>query len=71
LESVLRRAARAPDPAAYWGTRPAFVARLPYLAAFHAAAAPHLPRSMSAELGRLVARAEQATVTSDRPSVPA
>jgi (p)ppGpp synthase/HD superfamily hydrolase len=61
LESILRRAARAPDAAAYWDTRPTFVARVPYFAAFHATAARHLPPGMSSELGRLVARAEQAT----------
>ena len=61
LRSILRRAARAPDPAAYWRTRRAFVTRVPYFAAFHTAAAPHLPPGMSGELARLVVRAQHAT----------
>jgi hypothetical protein len=61
LRSILRRASRAPDPAAYWRPRHAFVTRLPYFAAFHTAATPHLPPGMAGELARLVVRAEQAT----------
>ena len=61
LRSTLRRATRAPDPAAFWRTRRAFVARMPYFAAFHTAAAPHLPPSMGGELARLVVHAEHAT----------
>src|SRR5207248_7937551 len=61
LRSILRRAARASDPAAYWRGRRAFVARVPYFAAFQTAAAPHLPAGMAGELARLVVRAEQAT----------
>lgn len=60
LRSILRRASRAADPA-YWHSRHAFVARVPYFAAFHTAAAPHLPPGMAGELARLVVRAEQAT----------
>jgi hypothetical protein len=60
LRSVLRRAARAPDPAVYWHARRAFVDRLPYFAAFHTSA-PHLPAGMAGELARVVVRAEQAT----------
>jgi hypothetical protein len=68
LQSILRRAARAPDPAAYWRARRACVAQVPYFAAFHTAAAPHLPPGMSGELARLVVRAEHATrqPTADR-----
>jgi len=61
LRSILRRASRAPDPVAYWRTRPAFAARVPYFAAFHTAAVPHLPPGMAGELARLVVRAEHAT----------
>ena len=61
LESILRRAARAPNPRTYWRARTAFVTRVPYFAAFHTAATPHLPPGMAEELGRLVARAEHAT----------
>jgi len=63
LRSILRRASRAPDPAAYWRSRRAFVARVPYFAAFHTAAAPHLPPGMAGELARLVVCAENATAT--------
>ncbi len=61
LRSILRRASRSPDPAAYWRNRRAFVARVPYFAAFHTSAAPHLPAGMAGELARLVVRAENAT----------
>ncbi len=62
LRSILGRATRAPDPVAYWRSRPAFVSRVPYFAAFHTAAAPHLPPGMAGELARLVVRAEHATI---------
>jgi (p)ppGpp synthase/HD superfamily hydrolase len=61
LRSILHRASRVTDPAAYWQSRRAFVTRVPYFAAFHTAARPHLPPSMAGELARLVVRAEQAT----------
>jgi hypothetical protein len=61
LRSVLRRSARAPDPAAHWRARRAFIARLPYFAAFHTSVAPHLPPSMAGELARVVVRVERAT----------
>ena len=61
LWSIMHRAARAPDPAAYWRARRAFVARVPYFAAFHTSAAPHLPPGMAGELARIVVRAEHAT----------
>jgi hypothetical protein len=61
LRSILGRATRAPDPTAYWQTRRAFVARVPYFAAFHTAAAPHLPPAMAGELARLVVKAESVT----------
>jgi hypothetical protein len=61
VRSILGRAARAADPAAYWRSRRAFVVRVPYFAAFHTAAAPHLPPGMAGNLARLVVRAEQAT----------
>lgn len=59
LGAILRRAARSADPAAFWRTRAAFAARVPYFAAFHAAAEPHLPPAMSRELAHLVARAQR------------
>lgn len=61
LGSILRRAARAADPATYWHTRHAFVSRVPYFVAFHTAATPHLPAPMAAELRHLTARADHAT----------
>jgi hypothetical protein len=61
LRSILRRASRTADPAVYWQSRRAFVARVPYFAAFHTVAAPQLPPGMTGELARLVVRAEQAT----------
>jgi hypothetical protein len=62
LRSILHRASRSVDPPGYWHSRRAFVARVPYFAAFHTAAAPHLLPGMAGELARLVVRAEQATV---------
>ena len=67
LRSILRRASRAPDPAMFWRTQQAFVARVPYLAAFHRAAAPHLPPGMGGELACLIVRAEQTTRRSETP----
>lgn len=61
LRSILRRAAHAADADAYWRTRHGFVTRVPYFAAFHTAAAPHLPPGMAGELARLVIHAEHAT----------
>jgi len=66
LLSILGRAARAPDRAAYWRSRRAFVDRVPYFAAFHTAAKPHLPPSMAGDLARPVVRAEQATTLTGR-----
>jgi hypothetical protein len=60
LRSILRRASLAADPAAYWQSRRAFVTRVPYFAAFHTSAAPHLPPGMAGDLARLIVRAEQA-----------
>lgn len=57
LSSIVRRASRAPDPAAYWHRRPAFVARVPYFIAFAELASPRLPPGMAAELQHIVARA--------------
>ncbi len=61
LRSILRRAARSPDPAAFWRARRAFVARVPYFAVFHATAMPYLPPGMAGELASLVVCAEHAT----------
>jgi hypothetical protein len=61
LRSILRRASRAPDPAAYWRTQRAVVDRVPYFTAFHTTTAPYLPPGMGEELARLVVRVEQAT----------
>jgi hypothetical protein len=57
LSSIVRRASRAPDRAAYWHRRPAFVARVPYFIAFAELASPRLPPGMAAELQHIVARA--------------
>jgi len=59
ISSVLRRAQLADDDRYWRHTRLAFVARLPYLRAFHTRAAPHLPAAMASDLGRLVATAER------------
>jgi hypothetical protein len=61
LGSILRRASRADDPAAYWSRRAAFVARVPYFRAFHTDTVGLLPGGMAGELGRLVTAAERAT----------
>ena len=61
LTSMLRRAATAPDPAAFWARRAAFRALVPYFRGFHTVAAPHLPISMAAELDLIVAQVEQTT----------
>ncbi|MGH8902606.1 MAG: HD domain-containing protein [Egibacteraceae bacterium] len=61
LTSILRRAAAADDPDAYWRERRPFVALLPYLRTFHTVSAPHLPATMTSELGNLVTIAERMT----------
>ena len=64
LRSILGRAERATDPAAYWTRRAAFRSRIGYFRAFHDAAAPLLPTArMSTDLARLVDLAEQAAAT--------
>jgi hypothetical protein len=54
LGSLLRRAEASGNPAGFWAARNAFAAIVPYLSRFHATAAPHLPGTMSTDLGRLV-----------------
>lgn len=66
LTSMLRRAATAPDPAAFWARRTAFRDLVPYFRAFHTEAAPHLPASMAADLNRIVTQIEHTT----RPRTP-
>ncbi|WP_213450894.1 HD domain-containing protein [Rhizomonospora bruguierae] len=61
LGSILGRADRTGDPAAYWAARGAFLSRADYFRAFHTAASPHLPGRMGADLGRLVDLAVQAS----------
>jgi hypothetical protein len=61
LGSILRRGSRAANPAAYWHSLHAFVVRVPYFAAFHTMARPHLPSGMAGDLARLVVRAEHVT----------
>jgi hypothetical protein len=61
LSSVLQRAARADDAAAYWQTRAPFIAQVPHYRVFSQRAAPHLPSGMTAELEHLITRAEHAT----------
>jgi hypothetical protein len=70
LTSPLRRAATAPDPAAFWARRRAFRALVPYFRAFHTTAAPHLPTSMAAGLDLVVVQAEQAAPRHGPPSPP-
>ena len=59
LTSLLRRAAPAPDPAAFWGRRIALRALVPYFRSVHTLTAPHLPASMGAELNLIVTRVEE------------
>ncbi len=61
LTSMLRRAAAAGDPTAFWALRRAFRDLVPYFRAFHRLATPHLPASMAADLDLIVARVEQTT----------
>ena len=61
LTSMMRRAATAPDPAAFWARRHAFRALVPYFRAFHTETAPHLPASMAADLNRIVTAQESRT----------
>jgi hypothetical protein len=61
LRSILRRGQQAIDPCVYWQRRQPFINRIPYFAAFHAAAQPHLPLGMADELGHLVASADRVT----------
>jgi 5'-deoxynucleotidase YfbR-like HD superfamily hydrolase len=61
LSSVLRRAGRPEDAAAYWRTRTPFIAQVPHYRAFSQQSAPHLPGGMAAELEHLITRAEHAT----------
>jgi len=70
LTSMLRRAAAAPDLAAFWVHRGAFRALVPYFRTFHRIAAPHLPATMAADLDLIVTRVEQTTAEFRyRPSV--
>jgi HD domain len=60
LLSMLRRAAKSGDAAAFWARRSAFIDALPYFWAFYEAARLRLPQGMAAELGQLIAVAWQA-----------
>lgn len=60
IASVLQRAARADDPAAFWHDRTPFVQGLPSLRAFTSRAAPHLPSAMTAELTSLIDHSDSA-----------
>lgn len=60
IESILRRACRAPDEAAFWAARTAFVSRLDYFRAYCDLAGPHLPATMRNALVDVVTRAERA-----------
>jgi hypothetical protein len=61
LASVLHRAARADDDAAYWRTRAPFITQLPCYRSFSRRSAPHLPSGAVTELEDLITRAEHAT----------
>jgi hypothetical protein len=63
LGSILGRADRTADPAAYWIHRTAFLSRVGYFRAFHTTAGPLLPDRMGADLDRLVDLAELAAET--------
>jgi hypothetical protein len=59
LRAVVAGAARAADPAAYWGQHQGLVAALPYFRAIQQAAGAVLPAVMVNELDRLLGVAEQ------------
>ncbi|WP_055749638.1 hypothetical protein [Frankia sp. AvcI1] len=61
LRYVLTGARNAPDLAAFWATRHAFLTLVPYLRAFQAATAHRLPESLVRDLDQLVTDAEQIT----------
>lgn len=57
IDSMLRRAGRAPDPATFWQRRQAFVQMLDYFEAFRAAAAPVCEADMIDRLADLLTQA--------------
>jgi hypothetical protein len=59
LGSVVRRACLTADRGAYWAARGPFLRLLPYFRRFHAAAVPHLPPQMAAELDQAITDAER------------
>lgn len=61
IGAITWRARRAPDSRSYWGTRRAFIKRVPYFRAFAAAAEPYLPAGLARELAAVVSRAHDAT----------
>jgi HD domain len=63
VATIVRRGARAADPAVYWASRGPFLATLPYLSAFADAAAPRIAPSLAV---LLTAAIERATVHLDR-----
>lgn len=61
LASLLRRARASGDVASFFARRPVLCGLLPHFRAFQQAARPRLPASMSAHLGVVLTRVEQAT----------
>jgi (p)ppGpp synthase/HD superfamily hydrolase len=59
LSSILGRAARSGDAAAFWAMRARFLNLVPYLRRFHITATPCLPDSMAAQLDDLITLAER------------
>jgi len=57
LSTAIRNASAAPDPAAYWAGRRAFLDQLPYLVAFRHKVTGHLPPAMTQTLSALITRA--------------
>lgn len=61
LTSLLRRARASGDVPGFFGRRPVLCGLLPHFRAFHQAAHPRVPASMSTHLDTVLARLEQAT----------
>ncbi|MCM3886135.1 hypothetical protein [Frankia sp. R82] len=61
LRYVLGRARQTSSPAAFWQTRGALLALMPYLRAFHVATARRIPASLARDLDKLISEVAKAT----------
>lgn len=68
LSTAIRNATTAPDAAAYWAGRRAFLEQLDYLAVFQHQVAGHLPQAMVQILGALITRATEVSTLNASPT---